>query len=326
MLSLLKHDKIFILGLIPFIAAGIWINQLITPGFTPMVFDSYPMPLYKLLRSLTAENYLLANSISLVLLTVNAYVIIRINGANQITNKSTFLPGVLFVMLASTFTETRQCSPMLFASFFLLIPAHRLFSTYKEKSNLRTFFEAGIFVGLASLFYFNAIFFFIYLIFATSILRTFYWREYLVPLLGLIVVYSFVFTYYFYYDATEELLLTMQNNLLQPSDLSFLHLSNKIFLGYLLFVFLIALFVSFTGIVKKILVRKIYVQFLVWFSLVIGMFFFIPATGGELMIFMAVPLSLFLSNYLLNIYSIPLSEIIFMTFTGLFIFSQFNVG
>lgn len=325
MLTLLKYDKIFVLFFIPILVIGIWMPQFFNYTDIPYLYNKYPMPFYEIILNLINVNSFIGGILCIIIVSLNALLIIRTNGVNQLTTKSTFLPGIIVVMLILAFPGVRQLNPIIFSSFLILFAANILFLTYKTGNNLRPFFEAGFLVGIASMFYFNSIFFILFVITSIAILRSFNWREYVVPVLGLLVVYFGAFTWFFYFDKTDEFINTILGNLLIKRSYTLITLSKTILLGFLGFIFLISIFLSFTSIVKKIIIRKIYNQFFVWLALVVLMYFLIPSVGEELIIFLAIPLSIYMSNYLLNINSVPLSEIIFTTFVGLFIFSQFGI-
>ncbi|MBK8805398.1 MAG: hypothetical protein IPO21_01625 [Bacteroidales bacterium] len=317
MLTLVKYDKIYVLFLIPFLVIGIWFMQLLNINYTEVYFDNNQMPLYRLIVSIFPHNSIMSVIVSIILVCVNGFLIIRINGINKLTSKGTYLPGILFVMFISLFPELRQLNPIIFSSVFLLLAIDRIFQTYKVDYQIKPFYESGFLIGFASLFYFNAVFFLIYLFFSMLSIRRFYWREFLAPVVGLVTVYAFLLFFYFYFNRLDELKEIVQFNLFHESDTSFFHLSNIIFFGYLSFIFIISLALTFTGISRKIIVRKIYSQFFVLFLLVLAMFFMIPATSFELIVFLGIPLSFFLTNYLLNINSVPLSEIVFIAFVSL---------
>lgn len=326
MLTLLKYDRIYVLFLIPLIIIGIWFNQLIDVSVTEFSFDSSPMPLYQLIIKVIPIGSVFSQILALILVALNGYSIIRVSGVNQLTSKGTFLHGILYVMFISLFPELRQFNPVLFSSIFMLFAANKLFLTYKEKITIKPFFEAGFLVGLGSLFYFNTIIFLLFVLISISILRVFNWREYIAPLLGLLSVYAFVLIWHLYFDDFNTFTAIIKENFIVKKDTSFLHLSNIIFFGYVGFIFLISIFLAFTGIVKKIITRKIYTQFLFWFFICLGMYAFIPSSGCEMIIFLGIPLSIFLTNYMLNINSSALSEIVFLTLVALYIFAQFNVN
>ena len=125
-------------------------------------------------------------------LLINSYI-----NNYKITDKSTYLPALVYVVLSSVFFEFSQASPVLFANTFLVIALGRLISIYNKPQCYQQVFDIGLLISVATLFFLPAIFFLVILFPSLMILRTFKWREWIITLIGFATPYFLTATYFF---------------------------------------------------------------------------------------------------------------------------------
>lgn len=319
MLTLLKQDKLFVLPFILAIAIILWGEQLFSLQNIALYYDTSSMPLYAILKKILQPDSVYSVLISILITLLNVYLIVRLNANYRLINKGTYLPGVLYMFFAMSHETLRQLNPLLFGVTFLLLSIDRILISYKEHVAIRHYFEASFLLSIGSLFYFNLIYFEIFILISLIVLRTFNWREWISSVIGCITPYIFVFGYYFLTDSLIELLQVISYNFTFFAGYSFLNLFHILFYSFTLFLFLIAFFITFSGYIKKVSVLKGYWLLFILFVSSIGLFFLVPATSIELISIIGIPLSFYLSNYLVNINSTALGEVIFTTFLGLYI-------
>jgi len=249
-------------------------------------------------------------------------ILIRINARYRLIEQSTYLPAAIYAILTASFPGMLRLHPLLFSNTLFLLCIFIYFNLIKERKNLNPFYESGLVIGLSSLFYFNSIFLFPLLLMALSSFRSFYWREWMMAILGVLTIAFLAFTYYFFFDRIPELVSTIQQNAFVHNKFQGIKLFNLIFWGFIVFLFLLAMFTTFTSIAKKISTRKYYGNFIALIFLLTILYFIIPGISVEIFFLAAIPLSYYLSNYLMNMASIPLAEIVFITIITLFILAQ----
>lgn len=319
MLTLLKYDRPYVLPLIIIVAFVLWGGKLFNPQDIVQYYDSNSMPLFSLVESVFPSGTILSVIISITMMLLNFYLLIRINAKYKLIREGTFLPGFIYMIMVSSYHGVRELNPLLFASTFLLIGILIIFSTYRSGKKLSPFFNASFFVAVGSLFYFNLIYFEVFLLLCLVSLRTFNWREWFSVIIGSITPWLFVFGYFFYNQNLEFLIQNIVVNFTFFEGYSFMTLFYILFYSFSLFLFLISFLVTFSGSIKKVETLKQYLLLFVLFVLSIILFFAVPATSGELMVIIAIPFSYFLANYLININSVALGEVVFTSYIGLFV-------
>lgn len=148
---------------------------------------------------------LLSNPVYNILITalvvfVQAVIFGRIITRHNFFNKTSFLPELMFAVLCSMFTPFLTFSPIVFCNFFLLWILDRIFSLYRTQYTLKSVFDMGFIIALGSLLYFPFLFIFPIVWYSLVVFKAFSWREWLTGLIGLIVPYIILGTWYFWND------------------------------------------------------------------------------------------------------------------------------
>ena len=183
------------LGLLLVIAIGLWLFSLF--GVQPPSFVR-PAPLYSLVLYWLGNHYYLTLLISLALVITEAMMLNTLIIEHQLLSRRTYLPALLYVLLMSSIPETLNLHPFLFCNFFLIKTLNRLFSAYKKDLVSTTYYDAGLFLGIAVLFYYPLIFLFPIVFISLILFRSFKWNEWAIAILGHITPYLFLFTYAYY--------------------------------------------------------------------------------------------------------------------------------
>lgn len=147
------------------------------------------------LGNLLGENNLINLSpatnvfVTLILTILQATLLNRITSHFNILGKPSFLVALMYMTLASLFLPFLILSPPLICNFISIWMLGKLLSLYRQSDIKTDMFDLGMIVGLGSLIYFPFISMFLLLWISLVIFRTFNWREWFAPLLGLSTIY-----------------------------------------------------------------------------------------------------------------------------------------
>lgn len=144
-----------------------------------------------------------AQILAIVLLLVQGFLVNMIAINNRLPNEINLFPGVFYVLVSCLLPDFLYLSPVLIGNTFILIAIIELFATYKNPACADKIFNAGFWIGVASLFYFPFIFCIIFLIVGLGILRAFNTRERLMSLTGLFMPYLLAGMYYYAKDGFD---------------------------------------------------------------------------------------------------------------------------
>jgi hypothetical protein len=319
-LRLFKGAQPALFIFVPVFAILLWLKYFLIPQPTVLSFEPYPMPFYALLLSWLGGNEIITRILALALLIVISFWLSRLNTKFIILKSRTYLPTFLFLIITSAYLPLQQLNPALFASFFLLYCLEIMFETFKKEGLALKFFQAGIMISFASLFYARSAYLVLILWAGLIILRPFRWREWVFTILGFILPYVFLFSIYYLggHNLQEHWALILQNFQPEAYD-GFLNSYYLVFFGFLLLLLIAA---SFTMLQinqgLKIYIRKFYRLnfwiFIFTLAVWIGLF----SRSAEFIYFMAVPGSYILAQYLLNLRSKILGDILFGILLSLF--------
>ncbi len=154
-----------------------------------------------------------AQVLSIILLGVQAFTVNYLVLDNRLSNENTLLPGVFFVLLSCAFPDFLYLSPVLLGNTFFLFGLAEVLKVYKRPKCADNIFNAGFWVGMASLFYFPFIFMLVVIVASLIILRAPKMRELILALLGTITLFWLIGTgFYLAGNLTDFLSVQFREN------------------------------------------------------------------------------------------------------------------
>lgn len=310
LLRLFKSPQTLIIIVIPLIGILLWLKPFQGIGTHP--FPVYQMPLYSMVANLIDSSLILSNIVTFILILLQSFYLNNINSKYGLISKRSYLPAVIFILLTGSINEIKYFQPIIMANFFILLALTQIFDTYKIEKIFSNFFNAGFFVSIGSLFYFNTIYFIIIIWIGLFLIRDFNFREWIISFLGILAPYMITFSLYFIFDNINDLLIIINKNILSEKTMIQYNTYDIIFLGYTIFIAAISIFYLLSVFnTQKISTRHYYLTFIFFMVVIIGLFIISPSASAELIYSMAIPLSFILANYLLNSGSLIFTEIIF---------------
>ena len=326
-LKLCKSGQPAILFFIPVLAVLIWLKYLILPQPVSIAFEPNPMPLYRWTSSLLQNQIVLSKIVSLVLVIFIALWLSRMNKKFILLEKRSYLPAIIYLLIASSYLPLQQLNPAVFASVFLVFSIELMLDSYKKEGLALQFFQAAFFISMGSLFYARAAFLMFVVWAGLWMFRTFQWREWVFAILGFLTPVIFLFAWY--YLSGQDLAENWEKirfNFVYDRESGYLNLYYLLFYGYLLLVVILASrkMIS-TYQIFKIYKRKFFRLNFWIFAFILAAFLVIYSSAIEMIYFLAIPVSYALSYYFFNMRSKLAGEIIFaLLFAGYIIILIFN--
>jgi len=238
---------------------------------------------------------------------------VNLNTSLFFINKRTFLPAVIYILLSGLFPQYQLLNPAIFAAMFLMLAIRRIMDAYRIPGTAYHFFDAGILIGVGSLFYANLIWFGFLVIIGISLLRTVNINEIAISVICLVTPYILTFgIYYVSGKDLKNLLSILEYNLFgEPASyvftpltivaLTFAGLSTLVSMVYLLMVMN----------TLKIKSRKTFYLLFWVFLISTGVYFALPSVSVEIVWLISIPVSYFLANYFVFVKKKIVPEIFF---------------
>lgn len=280
----------------------LWIPDFLTPETRAFYYPVPPMPLYALLAGGIEGMVLVSKILSFLFVLFMSIMMIRLNSRFILIQERTFLPAFFFLTITGFYSGINEFSGYLFGGLALIFVIDALLSSYKTEPNSYRYFEAGLLIGIASLFYVRILYFLPLVWIASIILRPFFWREWIFPVLGAAVPYFVWASLRFLTDRDPwDMFTVIYRNLINFTFNYIFDWQNLVVPAYILFLVMIAsVYMLRVFQFRRVYIRNYYLVFFWLFILtIISFLFFSRYDPGFLYVF-AIPVSYILSNYFVN--------------------------
>ncbi len=213
---------------------------------------------------------------------------------HRLSKEITLFAGLFYILFVSIMPENTVLSTALVANTFIILALFNILDTYKLPQATAKIFNAGVMIGMASVFYSAYFTFIIFGIIALLQLRSFKIYEKLQFIIGVGIPYFLLFTYRYWFgikfldlDFIKEIFFRMP--VIRTEELILFYLSFAVLLGSVVYVFL-----NYNSLIakKSIQVQK-KIDILFWLLLFTLISFLVFNTENVYhLVIVALPLSL----------------------------------
>ena len=147
------------------------------------------MPLMSLLVPLVEGGSWAQGILGMVLIIAIGVQLTFLVNETELMERRNHLPAFLFPVLLAAFSRNVPLDPALAGMPLVILALRRTWSMTNTGRALGALFDAGLLLGVASLFYLPYAFLVVVVWASASVIRPFHWREYVVPLLGCALVF-----------------------------------------------------------------------------------------------------------------------------------------
>ena len=213
--------------------------------------------------------------------------------------KSYYLSGLLYIVLVTSFGDIISNLLPLIGNLFLVLSLKNLLQIFRANSCKKQVFNASIFILFSAFFYSLSLFILPLVWIVLFIIRPFVWREYLMPIIVLLIS----FTYVMPFGILNENILEMLSLWWSSSQNSYHEILPSIGLLIMGFIF-ITFLLSFKSIVNTFIYSNNRYKRVIWvvvammvFTILLSVldFLLFDRSFGGLVPFL-IPLVIFLSN------------------------------
>lgn len=244
------------------------------------------------LLNLVSPEGTLSAVLSIILIFLQALLVNIISARYRIARSVSLFPGVFYVLLCSCFPDFLYLSPVLIANTFIILALYELLGSYKKYYSNGRIFNAGLWIGIATLFYFSSIVFIGAVFIGFFILRAFKLKEQIGLFLGFITPFWLLGIYYFVRNALPDFWSRSFGNI-GFLDVSFSNdWENYVQLGLFAILILVAIFNYRIYTYKVSIQAQKFVDVFFWvLAFSMGTLLIQKNLQSDHLIFLAVPLS-----------------------------------
>ena len=138
--------------------------------------------------------------ITYLLLFTQAVSFNQLLNNRRLMQKPNYLPGMSYLLITSFFSEWNILSAPLVINTLLIWVWAKMSNLYNNKHAKTTLYNIGIAIGICTFFYFPALAFSLLIIFALLITRPPKIAEWIIPVIGIITPWYFLFSWLFLTD------------------------------------------------------------------------------------------------------------------------------
>ena len=220
--------------------------------------------------------------------------IIKKNNLTQINSYALFIFVCLLLLTPNVF----QNSKPILSTVFILLALRRILSFSSKKNIQKKILDASLWIGIATLFYFWSILFLLVLYAALIQLASKNFKLFLIPIIGMFVVFIICIIYFLYID-NNMYWYTDYKNFTSFDFSSYKLLKNFFSLFVILLMIAISLVFKFLNFTKTPL-RKKSKYWIIIFTLITGIIIVILTAqkNGIELIYTIVPISILFSNFI----------------------------
>ncbi|MBK7029346.1 MAG: hypothetical protein IPH45_09090 [Bacteroidales bacterium] len=227
----------FFIQFLLFVAIGtlLWLPAFIQPQQPLRIVSEGP--LYVLLVQVISWWPVIPTLVALLLTISLCLLLYYIGSVNDIHSRDNFLSAIFLLFFLSWNPALLLLHPLLPASLLLLFAIHTLMRIYGQQDPLRQVFSASLSIGIASLFYFPSVYLLLLIWFSFMTYRITTWREWIITLIGYLIPFVYLFSWYFWTDKLEIGLSNMLQSIEDPGlNLAGLSLIQYIWLAGLILI------------------------------------------------------------------------------------------
>ena len=245
------------------------------PGGHSGLMEISDMPFYNLIFGEIHFRPVLNRIVTLVLLFIISYMLIRISVRYVLLEFRSLMPAFFFILFSMALPSTQQVNPALVGSIFYLFCFAILFDVHDKRPDTFSVFSASIVLVLGSMFYLKLIWFVPLIWISLSTMRSVTWRELFYPVVAYLLLGLFLFTWYWaVLNDSARFVTLIGENLAFNGSFESNHFSVYIFYGY----FLLMVLVASVYMVNRFQARKTVIQNIyqvMFYMFVAGLLFFL---------------------------------------------------
>ncbi len=308
--------------MLPLVLMVMWVFILPKPE---IINTENAFPLFLYVFQIVRQSRVALIVISLFFVVLQAFFLTNVINKQGVLRETSHLPALLYVVLMSCFPEQLSFNPLLFANFFIIVFLNSIFNFYRSDTAVFEVFNAGVFIGLASLFYWPCLFLFPLTMASLFVLRPFNIREWAVSFLGVLLPFVFFGVVLFWLDMLS---VNSIKSILEPLyrvQFSTAYNGTYIILTAILAIILIASLWRFSSDLNNFsnLRARKFLAIIVWFFLFAALSYLVASKNSMIgLSFLAIPLSVIISSYFLSLKNQLLAELVFLLLLAAVIYNQ----
>ncbi len=298
-LRLFNSKNVYSAILIPIIAFLFWMEPLKAPASLAVYPGEGMMPLYTFFAKFYTGSSIWPVLTGFILILLNSLILSMLSYEFQFLQHRTFLPGILYVSVVSSFPSLQTFHPVYPATLFVLISVYYIFSTYHRRNEISSTFNASFFLSIGALFYLPVLMLLPLIWISIFVLqKNDNWRLLVIPLIGISLPWLILWSFLFVSGSDQAFISSIFQGMKSVNNQFIFNIG---FLVITAFIFLLSAFGSITLInsvnIRKMSTRKYFIILYWMLGFSIPSAFLLPSTGLGVIALSTIPVSFLISHF-----------------------------
>ncbi len=298
-LRLFNSKNVYSAILIPIIAFLFWMEPLKAPASLAVYPGEGMMPLYTFFGKFYTGSSIWPVLTGFILILLNSLILSMLSYEFQFLQHRTFLPGILYVSIVSSFPSLQTFHPVYPATLFVLISVYYIFSTYHRRNEISSTFNASFFLSIGALFYLPVLMLLPLIWISIFVLqKNDNWRLLVIPLIGISLPWLILWSFLFVSGSDQAFISSIFQGMKSVNNQFIFNIG---FLVITAFIFLLSAFGSITLInsvnIRKMSTRKYFIILYWMLGFSIPSAFLLPSTGLGVIALSSIPVSFLISHF-----------------------------
>ncbi len=298
-LRLFNSKNVYSAILIPIIAFLFWMEPLKAPASLAVYPGEGMMPLYTFFAKFYTGSSVWPVLTGFILILLNSLILSMLSYEFQFLQHRTFLPGILYVSVVSSFPSLQTFHPVYPATLFVLISVYYIFSTYHRRNEISSTFNASFFLSIGALFYLPVLMLLPLIWISIFVLqKNDNWRLLVIPLIGISLPWLILWSFLFVSGSDQAFISSIFQGMKSVNNQFIFNIG---FLVITAFIFLLSAFGSITLInsvnIRKMSTRKYFIILYWMLGFSIPSAFLLPSTGLGVIALSSIPVSFLISHF-----------------------------
>ena len=298
-LRLFNSKSVYSVILIPLVAYLFWMEPIQVPVSLAATPGEGMMPLFIFFVKFYTGVTIWPVLSGFILVLLNALILSLLSYEFQFLQHRTFLPGILYVCIVSSFPSLQTFHPVYPATLFVLLSIYFIFSTYHRKNEISSTFNASFLLSVGAMFYLPVLTLFPLIWISIFVLqKNDNWRLLVIPLIGITLPWLLAWSFLFVSGSDQVFI----SSILQGIEFVNNQFIFKIaFLIVTAFIFLLSAFGSISLInsvsIRKMSTRKYFIILYWMLGLSVPSVFIFRSTGLGIIAISTIPVSFLISYF-----------------------------
>lgn len=301
-LRLFNSKNVYSAILIPLVAFLFWMEPLKQPTTLVVTSGEGMMPLYTFIVKFYTGNSIWPVLTGFLLVLFNGLILSLLSYEFQFLQHRTFLPGILYVSIVSSFPSLQTFHPVYPATLFVLLSVYYIFSTYHRKNEISSTFNASFVLSIGALFYMPVLTLLPLIWISIFVLqKSDNWRLLVIPLIGISLPCLLLWALLFVSGSDQTIISSIVQGVKSVNNQFIFHVAFLIITG---FIFLLSAFGSISLInsvsIRKMSTRKYFIILYWMLGLSVPSIFLFPSTGLGIIAISTIPVSFLISHFFMS--------------------------